>query len=160
MKHKGFTVVELLVVIVVIGLLAAITILSYNFLRDDAMDSKIKSVVKTTGDAILLQESREPSRINGIGYFRNGGGVDTLVPQYLKDGYRRDITSKNASHTDYILRYYHCPGIKDEFVIYAALNNPTSSDISNFNTIRNSCGHGETVAPTTGANKYNYAQKF
>ena len=32
MKHKGFTVVELLVVIVVVAILAAITIVSYSFL--------------------------------------------------------------------------------------------------------------------------------
>lgn len=42
-KNKnGFTIVELLIVIVVIGILAAITIVAYNGIQNRAQDTKIK----------------------------------------------------------------------------------------------------------------------
>jgi prepilin-type N-terminal cleavage/methylation domain-containing protein len=43
-KHKGFTIVELLVVIVVISILAAISIVSYNNISNRATAAKNKSV--------------------------------------------------------------------------------------------------------------------
>ena len=39
MKQRGFTIVELLIVIVVIGVLAAITIVAYNGIQSRARDS-------------------------------------------------------------------------------------------------------------------------
>lgn len=42
-KHQGFTIVELLIVIVVIGILAAISIVSYNGIQDRARDTSVKN---------------------------------------------------------------------------------------------------------------------
>jgi general secretion pathway protein G len=44
-KQTGFTIVELLIVIVVIGILAAITLVAYNGLQDRANDSARTSAV-------------------------------------------------------------------------------------------------------------------
>lgn len=44
--QSGFTIVELLIVIVVIGILAAITIVAYNGVQNRANDTVIKSDVK------------------------------------------------------------------------------------------------------------------
>lgn len=50
-KQKGFTIVELLIVIVVIGILAAITIVAYNSIQDRANDSRrlsdAQSIIKS-----------------------------------------------------------------------------------------------------------------
>lgn len=43
MRQKGFTIVELLIVIVVIGILAAITIVSFNGVQNRAHDTTVKS---------------------------------------------------------------------------------------------------------------------
>ena len=43
MKQKGFTIVELLIVIVVIGILAAITIVAYNGIQNRAHDTSIQN---------------------------------------------------------------------------------------------------------------------
>ncbi|MEI6850721.1 MAG: prepilin-type N-terminal cleavage/methylation domain-containing protein, partial [Candidatus Saccharibacteria bacterium] len=42
-KHSAFTIVELLVVIVVIGILAAITIISYNGISKKATEASLQS---------------------------------------------------------------------------------------------------------------------
>lgn len=45
--QKGFTIVELLIVIVVIGILAAITIVAYNGIQNRAKDTKYKGTADT-----------------------------------------------------------------------------------------------------------------
>lgn len=51
---KGFTIVELLIVIVVIGILAAITIVSYNTVQDRARIAKRQADTANYHKAILL----------------------------------------------------------------------------------------------------------
>lgn len=51
-KQKGFTIVELLIVIVVIAILAAITIVAYNGISQRAKNSAIVSAAKSTLDVL------------------------------------------------------------------------------------------------------------
>lgn len=161
MKHKGFTIVELIVVIVVIAILASITLVSYNFAKYDAMDARIRSTVRTAGDALALYESNNKgARVDGTGVFSATNGMDTLIPAYLRTGYRDGITSKNATAANNIFRWYPCGDGSGGFVIYASLNSPTSDDMATFTTLRAACGHTATQAPTSGNPTYNYAQVF
>ena len=161
---RGFTVVELLVVIVVVAILASITIVSYSFMREDAMDTKIKAAVRTVGDAIQLYESQNNGNRPVPGYllFQNPSATETLLtPRYLKQGYRDGITSKNVNQPVEIFKFYPCNDAGGGIVIYASLNNPTADDISSFGKIRTACGHTNTHAPnTTTKPTFNYAQVF
>jgi len=47
-RQKGFTIVELLIVIVVIGILAAITIVAYNGIQGRAKDATVQSTLTNT----------------------------------------------------------------------------------------------------------------
>ena len=63
-KQKGFTIVELLIVIVVIAILAAITIVAYNGIQTRARNSKISS------DIAMLQRAIQAARVTMIRCFR------------------------------------------------------------------------------------------
>lgn len=164
MKHKGFTIIELVIVIVVITILASIVMVSYSFMQEDAADTKMRSVVKNVGDALLLAETQRVAMPNE-GFFAGSSGspesVDTvLVPKYLKPGYRDGLKSKNAASDGGIFKWYYCNGGADGFAVYAAINNPTSEETSRVLDIRSRCGQTASQIPTSGSTTYNYAQIF
>jgi type II secretion system protein G len=53
-KQKGFTIVELLIVVVVIGILAAIVVVAYNGVTSSAHDSTVKNDLATIGKKLEL----------------------------------------------------------------------------------------------------------
>ncbi|MFZ2836066.1 MAG: prepilin-type N-terminal cleavage/methylation domain-containing protein [Candidatus Saccharimonadales bacterium] len=59
MKQKGFTIVELLIVIVIIGILAAITVVAYNGIQNRANDAAVQSNLDAIGKQIRLHYARE-----------------------------------------------------------------------------------------------------
>lgn len=58
-QQAGFTIVELLIVIVVIGILAAITVVAYNGIQDRANDSRRISDVKSIIKALELYKVKQ-----------------------------------------------------------------------------------------------------
>lgn len=57
-KQPGFTIVELLIVIVVIGILAAITVVAYNGIQNRSRNTKIES------DLMMLQKAIIAARVH------------------------------------------------------------------------------------------------
>lgn len=68
-SQQGFTIVELLIVIVVIGILAAITIVAYNGIQNRAKDTQIRQAVTQVEKAI-----RQYAIINETTTFKGGSG--------------------------------------------------------------------------------------
>jgi general secretion pathway protein G len=69
-KQSGFTIVELLIVIVVIGILAAITIVAYNGIQSKARDTARITKVKDIAKAIELyyaDNGKYPPILDGQG---------------------------------------------------------------------------------------------
>ena len=91
-KREGFTIVELLIVIVVIGILATITIVAYNGVQQRARDSRRQN------DARIIKQALESYHADNNGYPNCAGGTQAvgtkgagtvasclslLVPNYL-----------------------------------------------------------------------------
>lgn len=99
--QKGFTIVELLIVIVVIGILAAITIVAFNGIQNRANNTAIQSDLKNIGKLLdvhyTLNDGTYPSSLTllsdikvskssyGDGYW-NGSGFYNLLYCYAPSG--------------------------------------------------------------------------
>lgn len=59
--QKGFTIVELLIVIVVIGVLAAIVVVAYNGITRSARDSAVQTELKNFGKVVELYKAQNGS---------------------------------------------------------------------------------------------------
>lgn len=97
---RGFTIVELLIVIVIIGILAAITIVAYNGIQNRARDTQRKSDLSQIAKALQLYKldngsypntssgCASGSSGNGNGYFNSiyGGTTKSIGRCLVDDG--------------------------------------------------------------------------
>ena len=83
--QKGFTIVELIIVIIVIGILAAISIVSYNGAQDKAEFSRAQTDMKHINDAILLYRAKNGKYPGTNTTFQSAQSAleSILVPNYL-----------------------------------------------------------------------------
>lgn len=100
-KHTGFTIVELLIVIVVIGILAAITIVAYNGIQKKAQGSVASSALSQAAKSLSLyhvDNSLYPATLSAAGI----SGTDKVSYQYSQTGsgtgYCVTATSGNVSY--------------------------------------------------------------
>lgn len=98
LRPRGFTLVELLIVIVVIAILAAISVAAYNGIQDRAADSAIQSDIRNFVAKVQIYQ------VDNDKYPRGGqaSGNSTAFPGFTfkptKDAY--DITIANLSYCD------------------------------------------------------------
>lgn len=60
-QGKGFTVVELLIVIVVIGILATLTVIAYRGVQDSANNAAVQSDLENIGKQLMAYNARNGS---------------------------------------------------------------------------------------------------
>ena len=65
-KNTGFTIVELLIVVVVIAILAAITIVSYNGIQTRAKTAQANTELRQLEKAILVARNNESKTLTAI----------------------------------------------------------------------------------------------
>ncbi len=75
--NRGFTIVELLIVIVVIAVLAAITIVAYNGIQNQARDSALKSDAQTVATLMEAHKAIHGSYALTATALNNGSGLPT-----------------------------------------------------------------------------------
>ena len=121
-KHHqyGFTIVELLIVIVIIGILAAISIVAYNGVQRRASNTAIISAVSQTSKAIqsyIALEGKYPAKTGNVcltidsGCVRNTGVVEATSSELNANmsaigGYPRKISNVGAVGTGITYNYH------------------------------------------------------
>ncbi len=86
LPHKGFTIVELLIVVVVIGILAAIVTVAYTGITTSARDTRRENDMASIAKALMLynvQVGRFPSSSNNTPSGYETSGIDP--DQFLDD---------------------------------------------------------------------------
>lgn len=160
-RAYGFTIVELIVVIVVIAILAAIAIVGFAWVRDDAMDTKIRATADSVGKAVSTHFLKAGTPIEN-GFFHVGAtspkiNVNEAVKPYLPADFLGGIKSKNVNVSTGVFKYWNCTN--GGFAIFASLNNPSSDDLASYTAAINNCpAPAATVSPS--GYTYNYAKMF
>ncbi len=75
-KQKGFTIVELLIVIVIIGILAAIVIVAYNGITNQANDTAVQNDLASAAKAFELY------RVDTGSYPDSLSDLNSMQPKY------------------------------------------------------------------------------
>lgn len=97
-REVGFTIVELLIVIVVIGILAAITIVAYNGIQNRTIETSVRSNLSSIARQIELKKAelgRYPENVAEIRYITvNKDHIDRTANNVY---YCLDITNQTYS---------------------------------------------------------------
>jgi general secretion pathway protein G len=117
-KPAGFTLVELMVVIVIIGLLATVVAINVLPSQDRAM------VEKARADVSVLEQALETYRLENLAYPRTENGLDALVSapaglsrpeRYRNGGYIRRLPVDPWGNA----YQYRQPGQRGAFDVYS-----------------------------------------
>ena len=85
-KDYGFTIVELIIVVVVIGILAAISIVSYRNIKDRAYDSAIASTYSQIAKSLEIYQSDKgtyPNPAPTVFVYKKDAGTATSLEDYF-----------------------------------------------------------------------------
>ncbi len=108
-KQKGFTIVELLIVVVVIAILATITIVAYNGIQDRARDSAAKSAIASAAKGLEAAKIQSPDQrypsslptgmpsVNSI--YEYNSGTNDYCFSYANGSTQYFITSRHRTPT-------------------------------------------------------------
>lgn len=118
---QGFTIVELLIVVVVIAILAAITIVSYTGLQARAQNSAILSAATQLDKKISTWHSVLGSYPSAAAVA--AGLVDARVPESKIDSLLQNLIITNAAPTkDQPVAYSTCAGYVGGKIRYFVVN--------------------------------------
>ncbi|MCZ6836431.1 MAG: prepilin-type N-terminal cleavage/methylation domain-containing protein [Planctomycetota bacterium] len=95
LARKGFTLIEILIVVVILGILAAIVIPQFTDASDQANVASMKSQLQTLRSQIELYRVQEPVPFATFDPATDGW-VDMINGDYLRDGPRNPITGSSA----------------------------------------------------------------
>lgn len=104
MAKHGFTIVELLIVIVVIGILAAITVVAYNGIQTRAKVAQTTSELAAINKAIMayyaVNGSYPPTPSTGwLGMDKTTEYIPGLTPEYMSNLPQNPVDKSGATYS-------------------------------------------------------------
>jgi general secretion pathway protein G len=174
-KQTGFTIVELLIVIVVIAILATISIVAYNGTQNRANDAKMTSAAKQVEKALRIYAVDNGTVIKGgygstavpagspcvdgsSGWFGSGSYAcsveDTLVASgLLPKGFSASLPANTyyspATGGRISMMLYPCSGT-GRYGLYWTLRSPSAADSASIDDTLSSCGNNVSIRDTNG----------
>lgn len=91
--QTGFTIVELLIVIVVIGILASITVVAYNGFQNRAYDTTVRSDLKNTATSLELYRIQHDVYPAGTTQLTDMATTDGITIKLTKSAYGNGFSS-------------------------------------------------------------------
>ncbi|MEO6109755.1 MAG: prepilin-type N-terminal cleavage/methylation domain-containing protein [Candidatus Saccharimonadales bacterium] len=150
---QGFTIVELLIVIVIIGILAAIVIVSYTGLQSSAIDKGVSSDLDGVQAEVTRYQLKNGGYLSsdnsgsGVTWY-SGGAVNTNIT-FTPSG--SNVIDVVANKTDYCIRAYNTSASTKKSLTTAAYKESTAGTCDNL-APSNSAIAGD---PTYGADYAN-----
>lgn len=163
--QTGFTIVELLIVIVVIGILAAIVIVAYGGITARARDATMRNAATEVARALqilAINQGQMPTMAGSgttaavsNGSCSGGGGGwarSGIYPCALEDMLvsTKLIPAGFISSLPSSMMYYPCSTQATSYLLLWSLASPTADDTSNLNANLATCGSGTYMRDTYG----------
>lgn len=123
MKVKGFSLVELLVVMSIISILATVGLVSFQAVGAKARDSQRKSDLRNLSQALEIYYQKNSQYIGGIGDCNDTTAFYGSITIYMRDS---TAPKDPLSQTNYC---YQSVGNGTSFRLYAKLENCSDSEI-------------------------------
>jgi len=156
---KGFTLIEILVVIVIIGILSVIVTTNFVGARERAQDSQKKSNLNQLKIALrsyYAQHKAFPGSTNGLVINGCGATGTSACGDSFTEGNIEYLPKFAKSGNFYEFRYYQCTG-GDDFRATVSLSNKSDPDVaeSKLKCPTSSCA-GTTLSYDGASDKITY----
>ena len=120
MDDSGFTLIEIMVVVVIIGILVGAVALNFRTAPDQARWNKTKAAVATLESAVelyKLDNGRYPTTEQGLQALVEAPQIEPAPKKWRKGGYLQKGKVPNDPWDNEYL--YLCPGVHDYFDIFS-----------------------------------------
>ncbi len=120
LDDSGFTLIEIMVVVVIIGILVGAVALNFRTAPDQARWNKTKASVATLESAVelyKLDNGRYPTTEQGLQALVEAPQTEPASKNWRKGGYlKKKTVPKDPWHNEFL---YLCPGVHDDFDIFS-----------------------------------------
>ena len=127
LKSTGFTIVELLVVIIVIGILAAISVVAYNGVQKNALDIAVLSDVEGVSGEVARYGTKNQGVYDSTIAWYSPSGANSNIRFVPSSGTVIDVVTNN---TDYCIRGYNPTSKTYTSIAYPSIKESTAGACS------------------------------